>query len=167
MSKRVASLTITALAMTMGGAAFAQAPSVPAAIPFDIPYGASISLDAAKAVATAAEAEAKRRGWKDTIVVVGPAGEPVLIEKMDGTMLGASKVAEGKAVTAANFRRPTKAFQDLLEGGHSIPLALGVTPAEGGFPLIEAGRVIGAIGVSGGDGSQDTIVAQAGVAGLR
>ena len=145
---------------------FAQAPAlaaVPDAMPFDVPYGTPISLERAKQVAEAAMAEAKKRNWKDAIAIVGPAGEMVYFVKMDGTQHAAYKIAESKAHAAAIFRRPTKVFFDQMETGHPYIATLpGVVASDGGLPLIENGRVIGAIGISGGSGPQDGVIAKAG-----
>ena len=145
----------------------AQAPAAPApipdAIPFDIPYGTPITLDQARKVAEAATAEAKKRNWKDAIAITGPAGDLVYFVKIDGTMYASSRLAEHKARTAAIFRRPTKAFFDAMETGHPYVATLDdLIASDGGIPLIEGGKLIGAIGVSGGTGPQDGVIAKAG-----
>lgn len=157
-------------AMTvLTGQAWAQAPApapapAPDAMPFNTPYGTSITLDQARKVIAAAEAESKKRGWAHGIAVADPSGDLVLLVKMDGAQNAASKIAEGKARTAALFRRPGKVFFDAVEGGHSYVMSLlpGLVAADGSFPIIENGKVIGAIGASGGTGAQDAIVAKAG-----
>jgi glc operon protein GlcG len=152
---------------------FAQAPApppapVPDAMPFDIPYGTPISLERAKAVAEAAMAEAKKRNWKDAIAIAGPAGDLVYFVKMDGTQYASSKIAEAKAHAAAIFRRPTKVFFDQMETGHPYIATLpGVVASDGGLPIIESGKVIGAIGVSGGSGPQDGVIAKAGADSVK
>jgi glc operon protein GlcG len=150
---------------------FAQAPApapVPEAMPFDIPYGTPISLERAKSVAEAAMAEAKKRNWKDAIAVVGTAGDLVYFAKMDGTQYASGKIAEGKARAAAIFRRPTKTFFDAMESGHPYVATLeGVVASDGGMPIIENGKLIGAIGTSAGTGAQDGGVAKAGVDSVK
>ena len=152
---------------------FAQAPApapapVPDAMPFDIPYGTPISLERAKAVAEAAVAEAKKRNWKNAIAIAGPAGELVYFVKMDGTQHAAYKIAEAKAHAAAIFRRPTKVFFDQMETGHPYIATLpGVVASDGGLPIIESGKVIGAIGISGGTGAQDGVIAKAGADSVK
>jgi uncharacterized protein GlcG (DUF336 family) len=150
---------------------FAQAPApapVPDAMPFDIPYGTPISLDRAKQVAEAAMAEAKKRNWKMAIAIVGPAGEMVYFVKMDGTQHASYKIAEGKAHSAAIFRRPTKVFFDAMETGHPYIATLeGVVASDGGLPIVESGKIIGAIGISGGSGAQDGVIAKAGADSVK
>ena len=165
--------TITALlfAVPVLAQAPAQAPApapVPDAMPFDIPYGTPISLERAKQVAEAAMAEAKKRNWKDAIAVVGPSGDLVYFVKMDGTQYASYKIAEGKAHAAAIFRRPTKVFFDQMETGHPYIATLpGVVASDGGLPIIESGKIIGAIGVSGGSGPQDGVIAKAGADSVK
>lgn len=116
------------------------------------PYGPPITLDAAKKVAAAAQAEAARNHWLMTVAVVDPAGNLVDYERSDNSQWGSAKVAIAKARSAALYKRPTKAFQDALaKGGVNLRvLALeGAVPVEGGVPLISDGKIIGAIGVSG------------------
>ncbi len=156
--------------MLIGAAARAQAPAaVPDKVPFDIPYGMPITLERAKQVAAAAEAEAKRRDWKMVISIVDTNGDPIYFLKMDGAQTGSVTVAPGKARTAARYRRPTLVFFQLMEAGHpyiaTIDPTLMATP--GGNPLTEGGRIIGAIGVSGGTGDQDNIVSLAGAATVK
>jgi glc operon protein GlcG len=156
-----------ALATIFGGVATAQQPAAPAAVPeqmpFDIPYGTSITLEHAMKVAAAAEAEAKKHNWKMNIAVVGPSGDLVYFMRMDGAQIASVQISQDKAHAAATFRRPTKAFFDAVEGGHVyIAFLHGVVPSEGGFPLVEGGKLIGAIGCSGGTGAQDGVTCKAG-----
>ncbi|MDQ0469172.1 GlcG/HbpS family heme-binding protein [Labrys wisconsinensis] len=130
------------------------------------PYGAPISLDRAKAVMEAAEAEATREGWSMVIAIVDSGGNLVMVHRMDQAQLGSILVAQQKAETALRFRRPTKAFQDAVADGgmHLRLLAMSnALPLEGGLPLIHDGRIIGAIGVSGMASAQDAQVARAGL----
>ena len=138
--------------------AFAQAPP-------NTPYGLAISPDAAKKVAAAAVAEAKKNNWAMAIAVVDGSGYLVYFERMPDTQLGSVEVAVEKAKSAALFRRPTKSFQDTVAGGGDGLRMLklpGAIPVEGGIPLIVDGKVIGAIGASGGTSTQDGTTAQAG-----
>lgn len=135
-----------------------------------IPYGSPITLEQARKVVAAAEAEAIKQKWPVAIAVVDGSGYLVAFARLDNTQLGSIEVAEQKAKTAALFRRPTKVFEDGLAMGGSnlrvlkLPNAL---PIEGGVPIIVDGKVIGAIGVSGVKASEDGQVAQAGLAGLK
>ena len=139
---------------------------VPNEIPFDVPYGPPISLDRAHAVIVAAVAEAKKRNWKMNIAVADSGGNLVAFQRMDGAMLASIQIAQHKARAAATFRRPTKVFEDGINLMHlNYLLAFdGVIASRGGIPLIEQGKVIGAIGCSGGTDSQDEVVSNAGAA---
>jgi glc operon protein GlcG len=141
-----------------------SAGGTPDAVPFDIPYGQSIGLDRAKQVTAAAEAEAKKRNWKMTIAVVDTNGELVQFERMEGSQIGSGTVSVGKARTAARFRRETRAFYNVYETGHGYIATLDATlvASPGGFPLVENGKVIGAVGCSGGTGDQDAAICKVG-----
>jgi glc operon protein GlcG len=140
--------------------------AIPDEMPFDVPYGLPISLDRAQEVIQAAVAEAKKRNWKMNIAVFDSGGNLVAFQRMDGAMLASIQIAEHKARAAATFRRPTKVFEDGINVMHlNYLLAFdGVIASRGGIPLIEQGRVIGAIGCSGGTDSQDEVVSKAGAA---
>jgi uncharacterized protein GlcG (DUF336 family) len=142
----------------------AQQPAAPSAPP-TMPYGSPISLDAAKKVMAAAEAEAMKNNWLMAIVILDSTGHTVMLHKLDNTQYGSIRVAEDKAQTALDFRRPSKVFEDLVaQGGIGMrTLGLrGATPIEGGYPIIVEGKIVGAIGASGGAASQDGQVAKAG-----
>jgi glc operon protein GlcG len=134
-----------------------------------IEYGPHISLDDAKKVVAAAEASAEQNGWPMVIAVVDSSGHLVLLHRMNNAQYGSIAIAEHKAVTAVNFKRPTKVFEDAIAAG-GINIRLLSTPGfcalEGGVPLIRDGRLIGAIGVSGAKSTEDAIVAAAGVDAL-
>jgi len=133
------------------------------ALPFDIPYGMSITLERAKKVAEAALAEAKKRNWKMIVAIVSPSGDLVYFEKQDDAQLASIEVALSKARASAGFRRPTRVFFEAMESGHPYVSTLkGVVAAGGGLPLVENGKLIGAIGVAGGTGPQDDVIAKAG-----
>jgi len=167
---RSISRLVMGLSLVAAGAAaaWAQQPAatpapVPEQMPFDIPYGTPIGIEQATKVAAAAAAEAMKHNWKMNIAVVGPAGELVFFEKMDGAQLASIQISQAKAHAAATFRRPTKIFQDTIDGGHPYLLSLpGVVGSEGGIPLVEGGKLIGAIGCSGGTSPQDGVACKAG-----
>ena len=128
----------------------------------------SLNLAVTKVIVAAAEKEAAKNNWAMFIAVIDDGGTIMTVERMDDAQIGSLDVALGKAQTSLKFKRPTKAFEDLINGGRNSLLGLpGVTPIEGGFPLMADGKVIGAIGVSGGSSQQDAQVAQAGVAALE
>jgi len=150
------------VALSLAAAAFGQTPLVP---PANVPYGMSISPDAAKKVAAAAIAEARKNNWAMAVAVVDTGGYLVYFERMQDTQLGSVEIAIEKAKSAALFRRPTKSFQDTLAGGGEGLRMLrmtGAMPVEGGIPLIVEGKLIGAVGASGGSSDQDGKTAQAG-----
>jgi uncharacterized protein GlcG (DUF336 family) len=126
-------------------------------------YGASIDLETARKVAVAAAAEGKKNGWTVAVAIVDTAGDLVYFERMDDTQVASSQVAQDKARTAVRFKRPSKAFEDALVAGRLAVLGLpGVTPLEGGIPLVVDGKIVGAVGVSGVTSQQDGVCAQAG-----
>jgi uncharacterized protein GlcG (DUF336 family) len=148
----------------------AQAPAQPSAggtpdkMPFDIPYGQSIGADLAKKVLMAVEAESKKRGWKMNIAVSDTNGELVAFERMDGAQIGSVNISQGKARTAARYRRETRAWFNAYETGHPYVSTLDPTivASPGGFPLVENGKIIGAVGCSGGTGDQDAAICKVG-----
>jgi len=152
----------TLAALGYAGAAAAQAPSPP-------PYGAPISLEQAKKAAAAAVSEVAKVGSApDAIAIVDHGGFLIYFERMDNTQLGSVEIALEKARSAALFRRPSKAFEDALAGGRTAILAIhGALPLEGGVPIISGGKLVGAIGASGGTAQQDGQVAQAGAEALK
>ncbi len=138
---------------------------IPDVMPFDVPYGAPITFDRAQSVVTAAMAEAKKHNWKMNVTVVDSGNNLVAFGRMDGAQLASIAISEHKAHTAAAYRRDTKLFENGMQGGLVYQLTLdGVIGSRGGIPLIEDGKLIGAIGVSGGAGSQDEVCAKAGAA---
>jgi len=134
------------------------------------PYGPPISLDTAKKVAAPALAEATKNNWTMAVAIVDPAGILVYYEKLDNTQLGSAEVAVEKARSATLFKRPTKAWQDTLAAGGAGLRVLqinGVVAVEGGVPLVIDGKIVGAIGVSGGTSDQDGQCAKAGADALK
>jgi glc operon protein GlcG len=152
--------------LALGNPAVAQQPPTPSpASPSPKPdYGPPITNEQAKAVAAAALAEAKKNNWRMAISIVGPAGELVYFEKMDGTQLASTEIAHGKARTAVLFRLPSKAFADQYAAGNTVFMTFPEKPvaSEGGVPIVVSGKIIGAIGASGGTGQQDGTAATAG-----
>lgn len=163
------------IAFTVAGAVFAQtaaAPNpldaIPDKMPFDLPYGAPINLERAEAAIAAAAAEAKRHDWKLNIAVVDSGGNLVAFQRMDGAQLASIQVSQHKAHTAVSFRRETKVFETGIQGGNTYQLTLdGVIGSRGGIPLVENGKIIGAIGCSGGTGSQDEAACKLGAATVK
>jgi len=140
---------------------------VAAAAPLPPHYGVPIGHDAAMKAIAAAEAEAQKNNWLMVIAVVDSGGRLVAFSRMDNAQLGSIDIAMGKAMTANNLRRPTKVLQDLVaQGGSNLRMlaAPGVTPLEGGVPIVADGKIIGAIGVSGAASDQDAQCAMAGAA---
>ena len=135
------------------------------------PYGEPINLATAKKVADAAAAEAAKRKWDAfCIAIVGPSGDLVYFEKLDNCQFASVTISQHKARSAARWRRPTLVFETLIGKGpyfNYLTTLDDVTASRGGNPLIVGGKVIGAIGVSGGSGAQDDVVSQAGAAGLK
>lgn len=158
---RIHRLTIVAVI----AAAMTSLVGTPAASAQDAPaYGPQITLETARKAAAAAEAEARKNNWRMAIAIVDNHGMLVFYQLLDDTQTGSATVAVEKARTAAMFRRPTKAFEDNVAGGRTVILGLpGVTPVEGGVPIIVNGKQVGAIGVSGASSAQDGQVAKAGV----
>ena len=152
---------LAALVMLVAVPAFAQLPN---------PYGASITLEQARKMAALSVAEAAKNNWKMAIAIVDVAGDLVYFEKMDGTQVASVSIAQDKARSAVRFKRPTKAMQDVLaQGGAGVRfLALqGAVPVEGGLPIVMDGKIVGAIGASGGTSDQDGLTAKAGADSVK
>jgi glc operon protein GlcG len=178
---------LTALALAAGlfaaGAATAQQAAAPAPaptappdlnaipdkMPFNLPFGAPISADRAQSVIAAAAAEATKRGWPEVFAVVDNHGDLVAFSRMDGAQLASIAIAQHKARTAARYRRPTRALEDAVQKfGFNYILTLDdVTASRGGVPLVEDGKIIGAVGCSGGTGSQDEALCLAAAATIN
>lgn len=156
---RKIAVALAGMLMLAAGAALAQVPQ----------YGSNVNLEQAKKILVAAEANARSSNLPMAIAIVDTAGMLVAFTKMDGTQYGSIDVSQFKASTAAKFRRPTKAFQDgVAAGGAGLRLlTLGVSAVEGGVPIMDGGKIIGAVGVSGGTSEQDGAVAAAGLAGMK
>ena len=149
------------LLMLSAASAFAQMPN---------PYGMSVTGEAAKKAAAAALAEARKNNWTMAAAIVDTAGDLVYFEKVDGTQAASTLIAVDKARSAVRFKRPTKALQDVLAaGGDGLRLLAlqGAVPVEGGIPLLMDGKIVGAIGLSGGTSQQDGQCAQAGASTVK
>jgi glc operon protein GlcG len=142
---------------------------VPDKMPFDVPYGPPISLERAEALINATVAEARRHDWKLNVAVVDSGGNLVAFQRMDGAQLGSIQVSQHKARAAVMYRRETKAFENAIQekNAYYVMTLDGVIGSRGGIPIVEGGRMIGAIGCSGGTGSQDEVACKAGVATLK
>ncbi len=126
-----------------------------------------LTLAAAKKMAAAAEAEAAKNGWRMVMAIVDDGGHLIYLQRTDETQAGSVRIAIQKARSAAMFKRPTKVWEDALAGGRQAVLGLsGAVPSEGGTPVMLDGKLLGAIGVSGGSAQQDGQVAKAGVDAL-
>jgi glc operon protein GlcG len=173
MQSRVLNIAALGAALLMAGASQAQQPNpldaVPDNMPFDVPYGAPISLDRADAAIAAAVAESKKRNWKMNVAVYDSGGNLVSFKRMDGAQLASIQIAEHKARAAVKFRRETKIFENAIQMNnlHYIATLDDVVASRGGIPLVEAGKIIGAIGCSGGTGSQDEVVCKVGAATVK
>jgi glc operon protein GlcG len=166
------------LAAMLCSAANAQAPAqapapatspldvVPDKMPFNVPYGAAISADRAEAVLKAASAEAQKRGWPMNIAVVDSGANLVTFLRMEGAQIASISISQHKARAAVKFRRATKIFEEAIQK-NDIKYILtldDIIASRGGIPLIEDGKIIGAVGCSGGTGSQDEVICAAGAA---
>jgi len=158
---KTALASILAIVVAAVSAGAQQAPTPPPTTS----YGAPIGLEAARKVMVAAEAEAMKNNWGMAIAILDSTGHIVMLHRLDNTQYGSIGVAEDKARSALDYRRPTKVFEDLVaQGGIGMrTLALrGASPLEGGIPLVVDGKIVGAIGVSGATSVQDGQVAKAG-----
>lgn len=128
-----------------------------------------LTLEGARSVAAAAEAEAKRLQAGGAIAVVDDGGQLLLLVRLDNTFPAAAAVAAEKARTAAQFRRPTQVFEDAIKGGRLSLLGVSVmTPLQGGVPIVVDGEMVGAIGVSGAaSAQQDTDIANVAAVALQ
>jgi glc operon protein GlcG len=175
------SLGLTAIAWATGllaaGAAYAQqAPAgapdlnaIPEQMPFNIPYGTPISIEHAQSLVQAAVVESKKHGWALNVAVVDPNGDLVAFARMDGAQLASISISQHKARTAARYRRETVAFENAVQkSGLNYILTLDdAIASRGGIPLVEGGKLIGAIGCSGGTGSQDEAVCKAAASTIK
>jgi glc operon protein GlcG len=167
MSSRILTILFAVTFLPASMQASAQAPLQP---PPQTPYGAPISIESAKKAAAGSISEAQKNKLNMAIAIVDNAGFLVYFERMPNTQLGSIDLAIEKARTSALFRRPTKMFQDAIAAGGDglrVLRLTGVNPNGGGIPIIVDGKIIGAIGISGGSVEQDAQVAAAGVNVLK
>ena len=154
-------LLLTAVVALVATSASAQMPN---------PYGTSITLENARRIAALSIAEAAKNNFKMAVAIVDISGDLIYFEKMDGTQAASVNIAQDKARSAARFKRPTKALQDALAaGGAGLRLLAleGAVPVEGGLPLVMDGKIVGAIGASGGTSEQDGQTAKAGADSVK
>ena len=154
-ARRFASLLVVAASGWLAALAHAQVPQ----------YGPNVTYEQARKALAGAIADARRQAIPMAVAVVDTAGQLVAFERMDNTQTASTLVAQDKAMSAAMYRRPTKAFQDAVAGGGvglRVLTLRGANAAEGGLPLVIEGRIVGAIGVSGGSSEQDGVSAKAG-----
>jgi glc operon protein GlcG len=166
----------------LAGAAFAQPVAAPAApagppdlnaipdkMPFNQPYGTPIGMDRAQSLVQAGVAEANKRGWQMNISVVDTNGDLVAFARMDGAQLASISISQHKARTAVRYRRPTVAFENAVQKfGFNYILTLDdVIASRGGIPLVEGGKIIGAVGCSGGAGPQDEAICTAAASSIN
>ena len=172
MRRQILPSLLVGAAMLVSSELCAQQPAapnldaVPEKMPFSTAYGSPIGAKRANAVIEAAAAEASKRGWPMNIAVVDSGANLVAFLRMDDAQLASIPIAEHKARAAAKFRRPTKAFEDVVQKfDFKYILSLDdVVASRGGIPLIEGGKIIGAVGCSGGTGAQDEVICNAGAA---
>ena len=142
--------------------------AIPDKMPFDVPYGTPISLERAQHAIQATVAEAQKRGWKMNVAVVDWSGSLVAFARMDGAQIASVDIAQHKARAAAKYRRETKVFENGVQSGFNYLMTLDdIIASRGGIPLVQDGKMIGAIGCSGGTGSQDEVVCKHAVESLK
>jgi len=156
-------IAATAFALLFAGFATVTPAQVPS-------YGPNITLELAKKVIAAGEAEARKNGWPMAIAIMDTAGQLVAFQKIDDTQTASVDIAQDKGRSAAIYRRPTKVMEDAVAAGGAGVRFLnlrGASAVEGGVPLVLNGKIIGAVGVSGGTSPQDGVVAKAGAEALK
>jgi glc operon protein GlcG len=169
---------VSGVAVLMSTGAFAQVPPNPdnpndtVADAANAPaYGEAINLETAKKVAAAAMDEAKKRNWGIfCVAIVNPAGDLVYFEKQDNCQNASIEISQHKAKVAARYRRPTLVFETLIGKGPYFNYLMtldNIVASRGGNPLLVGGKIVGAIGVSGGSGAQDNVLSLARVAALK
>lgn len=127
----------------------------------------TLTLALAKALMTAAEREIARHGWSMYVTIADDGGMPVLVARVNHAQLASYDISVRKARAAVHFRRPTKVWEERVKSGAVNVMSLpGVVASEGGVPLVVGDQIVGAVGVSGGTGAEDGVVAQAVVAAL-
>ncbi|MEM9657058.1 MAG: heme-binding protein [Planctomycetota bacterium] len=135
-----------------------------------MPYGPPLKLNTAAKIMAAAEGAAKQKKWPVCISIVDSGGHLVMFHRLDNTQLGSVEISMQKAKTAVLFRRPSKAFEEVVaNGGVGLKLLKlpGGLPMEGGLPIVRDGKIIGGIGVSGVTSVQDAEIGRAGLQALK
>ncbi len=167
---KMKSLLTTACLLLGMGALHAQTPPtnpqdvIPDKMPFNIPYAISLHLERADQILSVATQEAGKRGWPMNCTVVDASGQLISFKRMDGAQLASIDISMHKARTAAKYRRETKAFEIAIQTNPYVATLDDVIASRGGIPLVEGGMLVGAIGCSGGTGSQDELIAKTGAA---
>jgi glc operon protein GlcG len=129
-------------------------------------YGPALNITTAKKLAAGTIAECQKNGWNVAVAVVDPHGSLIYFERMEDTQYASNEIAIGKAKAAATYRRPTRAFADVInKGGPATATLPGVFASPGGVPVFVDGKITGAVGVSGVTGDQDEQCAKAGIGG--
>ncbi len=176
MRKEIVTALVAGAAMLVGSGLHAQQPpappnldAIPDKMPFSQPYGAPITAARAQAAIAAAAAESTKRGWGMNIAVLDSGGNLVAFLRQDGAQLASISIAQHKARFAVRYRRPSHVAEDAVQkAGLTYFLSLDDEIASrGGIPLVEDGKIIGAIGCSGGTGSQDEAVCMVGAATIN
>jgi uncharacterized protein GlcG (DUF336 family) len=128
-----------------------------------------LTLEDAKKIAAAAEAEAVKNNWKVVISIVDDGGHLIWLQRLDGVAPVSAYIAPAKAKTAALGKRESKIYEDMINNGRmsfmSAPFIEGML--EGGVPIVVDGHVVGAVGVSGVKSAEDAQIAKAGIAALQ
>ena len=150
---------LSVFAALIAGPAFAQQ--------MPNPYGPNITLAAAKQVAAAAAAKATEMKVNVVIAIVDTGAQLVYLERFDVVQWGSNEVAIHKAKASVMYKRPTLALENAVKANVHYLTLDGISAIEGGVPIIQDGKIIGSIGISGGSSQQDGIIAGAGAAVIK
>lgn len=165
MRRRIFGALTAALALSaaLAAPAFAQAASA------SVIARKSLTLEGARKVIAAAQAEAKKTNATGVVAVVDEGGNLIALERLDGTFAAGANISIGKARTAVLFKRPTRAFEEIIGKGRTAMVALhDFTPLQGGVPIVVDSEVVGGVGVSGASSAQqDEELAIAGASAVR
>jgi len=172
MKQALRKMVLSSVLGVLVGTSFAQTTGnpmdiIPDVMPFDVPYGAPIGLDKAETLINAVISESKKRNWKMNVAVVDSGGNLVAFKRMDGAQYASIQIAEHKARVAVRFRRETKLLEDAIQKFAYVSTLDDVIASRGGIPLVVDGKIVGALGCSGGAGSQDEAVCKFGAAQLN
>lgn len=122
-----------------------------------------ITLDDAKKILEAGEAEARRNKWEIVIAILDDSARLVALHRMDGARPGNPDIAIEKARTSALTQRSSKVWEDWVNGGRASIASMPVLPVQGGLPIIVDGQCLGSVGVSGVKSDEDEQVARIGI----